>query len=462
MYKLRYYQENCHNDLLSYLQGKDGEKPTLAVLPTGTGKSLNIATLAKDYGEGKIITICPSKEILEQNYKKYLSFGGEGCIYSASFKSKVMCHNTFATLGSIKNLGKQFKDHGVTMLCIDEAHLNTDASGGMFTQFMSDLSPRHVVGFTATPFRLKNYSDPSGYSYSQLTMMNRSRPKLFSNISHVTQVPDMVEKGFWAPMDLHNIPFDPLGLLLNSTGAEYTEQSIKIAVKNNNVNNKIYKLTKSLISEGSSSILLFLDTVESCYIMANALGSIAAVVEAKTKLKDRDNIINSFKDGSIKVICCVSTLTTGFDFPELETVVMGRPTNSLAVFYQIFGRVVRPYKGKTGSFYDFCGNLDRFGDIRSLSIENYNDYGWGVFNGNTLITGLPMGGPPTTKDMLDDMGRNSFRKSNNRFFEFGKYKGSKPEDVPTQYLGWAVINAKSLLSEVLYNDINEKLKTLLK
>ena len=459
MYTPRGYQNKCHSDTMNYVNSKKRTKPALVVLPTGSGKSLNISLLSKDYTKGKILNICPSEEILRQNYQKFTDFGGEAKIYSASMKSKEMGDVTFATLGSIKNMGEQFRDFGVTLLSIDEAHLNTDAKGGMFRKFLDELNPCHLIGYSATPFRLKSYSDPSGYKYSQLTMMNRSSPKFFSNIVHVTQIPDIVKQGFWAPIEVYEEDFNPTGLILNSTGGEYIEETIKSVVKSNNVNNKMFLTTKKLLSNGVISILLFLDTVENCYVMAKALGPKAAVVEAKTKKKDRPKIIADFKSGKINVICCVSTLTTGFDFPELQVVMMGRPTNSMAVFYQIYGRLVRPFENKLGLFYDFCGNIAKFGRMENIIIEDYKDHGWAVFSGDRLITGCPMGEEPTTKQELDVMEKLEFRVGNCPYFEFGAHKNKPLSEVPPHYKRWAMKEAKSNMSKTLYELCQKEMTT---
>ena len=80
----------------------------------------------------------------------------------------------------------------------------------------------------------------------------------------------------------------------------------------------------------------------------------------------------------------------GFDYPELDTVVMARPTMSLAMYYQIVGREIRPYKGKQSWFIDLCGNINRFGKVEDLKLVDTNGKGkWAVFsNGNQLTNVL--------------------------------------------------------------------------
>ena len=458
MFKPRDYQEECHTDTMAHLSKKN-PKPTLAVVPTGGGKSYSIARLTHEFDE-KTLILCPSQEILEQNFEKFVSFGGEAGIYSASLGSKAVGKVTYATIGSVRNLGEMFKNFGVSMLVIDEAHVGTDPTKGMFKTFLGDLDPKYLIGYTASPFRTKVYSEPFGSTYTQLNMLTRTAPKLFSDICHVTQISHLVENGYWAPVEVYEEDFNPLGLVINSTGAEFTESSIITVSKNNDVNNRIYRLIKRLISEGTASILVFMDSVANAHIMSNALKGIpSAVVEALTKKGERKTIINKFKDGSIKVVLCESTLLTGFDFPELSTVIMGRPTQSLTVFYQAYGRLVRPYKDKVSRFYDFGYNIRRFGRPETLTIENYNKYGWGLFSEGNLLTGKPLGGPVTTKTDLDDMQKPKFRNSIKKVFEFGEHKNKDLKDVPIPYMKWAMDKAQGNMSENLYNECKKIIST---
>jgi DNA repair protein RadD len=82
----------------------------------------------------------------------------------------------------------------------------------------------------------------------------------------------------------------------------------------------------------------------------------------------------------------VGVLTTGFDYPELEAVLMARSTMSLALYYQIIGRVMRPHKNKeSGWFVDLGGNVDLFGKIETMQIKvNAKGQHYIVNNGRQL------------------------------------------------------------------------------
>ena len=95
----------------------------------------------------------------------------------------------------------------------------------------------------------------------------------------------------------------------------------------------------------------------------------AAIVTGETPKKERERILADFKSGVIKVVANVGTLTTGFDYPELDTIILARPTKSLGLYYQMIGRGIRPYEGKNGWIVDLCGSFRRFGQVSDLRIE---------------------------------------------------------------------------------------------
>ena len=439
MFTFRGYQDMSHSATMNFITGtRKGAK--INVIPTGGGKSLLQARLVHEYGRNSLI-ISPSIEILKQNHQKFIEYGGEASIYSAKLKSKEIGDVTYASLKSIKDLGATFKDKGVNLLIIDECHLHTDARGGMLKKFISKMNPKFIVGYTATPFRLENQIGPSGYPESTLSMLTSTFPKIFDDFVHITQISELIDNKFWADIQLEEYPLDLTGLIVNSTGNDYTEESVVAKNKNNNINNLIFKRIKELMPV-KNSILVFMDSVRNCHTMKNALGSQCEVIDGDTKTAERERIIKDFKAGIVKVVCCHSTLVVGFDFPGLECVIMGRPTNSLAVFYQIYGRLVRPYQNKLGLFVDYGGNLSRFGDMHSITIENYRGLGYEVFYKNRMISGTSLKGPEITKKHLDDAVERKLRveaatePNLEHLMKFGKYKDKIITEVPKYYLEW--------------------------
>lgn len=417
MSRLRDYQESAVGSCLDYINS-NSNKPGIVVAPTAAGKSWIIAGIAKRY-KNQILVLQPSLELLLQNYEKLKLMGGDASLYSNSVKSKEIGHITYAILPSIKNNAIDFKNNNVKLVIIDECHYKiSPESNSMFSRFIKELNPDKVIGLTATPFRLK-----SNMAGSRLAMLNRMRPGYFKHFIHVTQISDIINKGFWSPSVDEEWIMDEDKLILNSNGTEFTEESVKEAIETNGINNKIYLRIRDLQSQGKrKSILVFVDSVETCEKFCQHIPN-SSYVSGETSNKKRLEIVDKFKKGEINVVFNFGVFTTGFDHPELDCIIMGRPTNSLAMFYQIYGRGVRVSENKENFlFIDYCNNFRRLGHPRKISIENYPGHGWGVFSGDRLVTSIQLDGPEITKSDLDDK---NLDIDYDMVFPFGKFKDQK-------------------------------------
>jgi DNA repair protein RadD len=129
-------------------------QPSLIIAPTAFGKSIVIASIAKGVGE-RLLVIQPSKELLEQNYNKFINLGGEASIYSASLGEKEIGNVTYATIGSIVNIATTFKEMGITKVIIDECDRYPREPNGMLRRFLKGAGITHTLGLTATPLKLQ-------------------------------------------------------------------------------------------------------------------------------------------------------------------------------------------------------------------------------------------------------------------------------------------------------------------
>lgn len=451
LYKLRPYQIETVNKTLEYFNNKQNYgKAGLVIAPVASGKSLIIGSIAKEFGK-KTVVLQPSVELLHQNSEKLKNFGGEFSIYSAKAGFKDLSDMTFATIGSIKSMGKEFKKYGIDTVLVDEGHLAPPKKSSMFRKFMDDLKPKHVASFTATPCRLYTMGDRYD-SYSVLNFLtNRigNEHSYFKNVIHTISVEEMVNNHFWSPIEYELYDFDEGTLRLNSTGAEFTEESIKKAIKEQGINNLIFKKVKELNSNGIKRNLIFCDSVETAKKMADIIPN-SAYISGETDNKLREEIIYKFKTGEIWNVFNHGVLSTGFDYPELQTVIMGRPTNSYASYYQIAGRVVRIHHDKDkGTFIDFCNNVKRFGRLEDLTIEYIEGFGWGMFNGNKLLTNTRMGTLAITKELLKGELILDADDDDIKFW-FGKHNGKKPIECPLNYLKWFLEEFK-----IKHNSTNE-------
>lgn len=379
-YTLRSYQQEASDAAVKAFQEK---KNGLIVLPTGAGKSLCVADIASRVNS-PLLVFQPSREILQQNFDKMLSYGEKDCgIYSASFNSKDIKKITFATIGSVIRHKEHFSHFKYVL--VDEAH-TTNAKGGMYKEFF-ESAQRTVIGLSATPFRLNSYMGGS-----MLKFLTRTRPRIFDSVLYYCQISDLLAKGYLADVnyyDLTAINID--NVLSNSTGAEYDDKSLLAEYERSDfytkLINTVMRVRKPKSGVKRNGILVFTRFVKEAQMLAGQIPN-SAVVTGETPKNERERILEDFKAGKIEVCCNASVLTTGFDFPALDTVVMARPTKSLSLYYQIVGREIRPFNGKQAWFVDLCGNYKRFGKVSDLKIDVEKPHSqlWCVKSNGKILT----------------------------------------------------------------------------
>ena len=128
----------------------------------------------------------------------------------------------------------------------------------------------------------------------------------------------------------------------------------------------------SRLSAISHTVLVFCVSVEQATRFANVVKN-SSVISATTPKKERTRIISQFKEGIIKVVFNVGTLTTGFDHPRLDGIVLIRPTRSLGLYSQMVGRIMRIHPDKKiARVVDYSGTTKSLGRAESIEI-----YQWG-------------------------------------------------------------------------------------
>ena len=365
-YVLRDYQRDASNAAVKAFLTKKGNNGLL-ILPTGAGKSLVIADIASKIN-GPLLVFQPSKEILEQNFAKLQSYDILDCgVYSASVGFKQIRRITFATIGSVMNHMEDFRHFKNVM--VDECHL-VNSKAGQYKEFM-DAVDRRVVGLTATPYRLSSFQGAS-----TLKFLTRTRPRIFTDVLYYCQISDLLAKGYLAKLRYFDCTkLDMSRVKANTTGADYDDKSLKLEYERIGFGDQLSSTTIRVLHPKSGiprkGVLVFTRYIDEADTLCHKLRSVgirAAIVTGETPKKEREDILEDFKVGNIKVVANVGTLTTGFDYPELDTVILGRPTKSLALYYQMVGRAIRPFKGKDGWVVDLGGSYRRFGDVGDLKI----------------------------------------------------------------------------------------------
>jgi DNA repair protein RadD len=437
MYKLRNYQDDSVIAGVEILNSTKARRELL-VLPTGAGKSIVIAKIVEQIKE-PVIILQPSKELLEQNYSKFINVGGKASIYSASAGVKEIGHVTFATIGSIKKEIVKLKTLGKVKVIIDEAHIGVK-SGSQLRDFLKSLGVNNTLGLTATPFVLQ-----SSMNGAELKMLTKIKGKLFTTIAYVHQINTMLSDNHWTPIEYRVIEQDDEFLKVNSSGSDYTEDSMRKFYEGNDLNSQIIDNVNYRLSEGSKSILVFVPTIEEAFSLSLKIQGSEAV-SSLTPKKERDRIIEGFKSREIHVVINVGILTTGFDYPELDTIILARSTMSFALYYQMIGRGVRIHDDKDKTVViDLSENYNRFGKVEDFTVDFIEDYGWGLFKGESLISNYPIEAKhrPQKKNLGKKLNANIATSVNkikvgDSLLPVGKYKNKSLSSVLAEDKGYLV------------------------
>lgn len=415
--------------------------PSLIVMPTAWGKSILTAFVAKDM-EDKLLVLQPSKELLEQNYKKYVSlcgdFGAEAGVYSASFGRKDINKITYATIGSIKNIGKTFKHLGFKKMLIDEAHLYPREADSMLCRFIEDSEISHVLGITATPIKLQSNTDLNGERFSKLVMLTSRSKKgnFFKDIVHVSQVQEMIDLGFWSKLEYKTSGFDGSQLIYNTSKSEFTDESVQRAFSSNNIHSQIRQELD--LNKDRNHILVFVPSVDEAKRLSQEYPNSAAIYSGM-HASERERVISEFRKGNIRVIFNVRVLSTGFDYTKIDCIILGISTASIALYYQILGRGTRIDEEKENCLIvDLAGNVDRFGKVEDIIFAKERI--WKMYGtGGRLLSGIPIHEIGTVM-RGDESKTNKAKKVEATqpitVMPFGKYKGESISDIPGEYKKW--------------------------
>ncbi len=448
MFELRTYQNRALEEALAYINDQKATKKSLMIAPVGSGKSLYIAAIANALS-CPILVLQPSKELLKQNYAKYVSYGNEASIYSASLKQKEIGHVTFATIKSIVKEVESFKALKIGLVLIDEAHLQTKHSS-LTGHFLKALNCPKVIGLTATPIELR-----AGMNGSYLVMINRSKKNIFNDIIHITQVKEIVEGGFWAEFEYEKRKVVKDKLKLNSTGSDYTEQSMNQYYLENEMDDKIIQEVDRLRAMGKKSIIIFMPSICTAEALSTKIPR-SMCVSSITTDAERDGTITAFKKQILDTVLNVNILSVGFDHPALDAIICVRPTKSFAIYYQQLGRGARPFTLPDGTkkkcrVIDFSGNVEEFGKIEEVEFKVYKDK-IEMFSGKKKLTSnwgtivsekekildiveepvyIPPPKPKPTPIVIPEGADVMW---------YGSFKDKKISEIPTYYLKWLIKN----------------------
>ena len=358
MYKLRDYQQEAVDNTIKYFQKK--REPALIVLPTGAGKSLVIAELAR-IAKGRVLVLAHVKELVEQNFQKYKSYDLDAGIFSASLGKKDWDQK--AIFGSVQSVARAPNDffNDFSLLVIDECHRVAEEGATQYQDVIRKLQERNpklcILGLTATPYRLG-----LGwiYEFSNLGELKTEQNRFFKQCVYELPLTYMIKNKFLTQPVKVDIPVTCYDFSeLTEKNRMYSHAEVEELLKNQKrltplIVKNIVDITERFNRKG---VMIFSSTVKHAEeIMTYLPEGEARLVLGDTDISERDTIVEDFKNKKFKYLVNVSVLTTGFDAPHVDVIAILRPTESNSLYQQIVGRGLRLEPGKTDCFIlDYTG-----------------------------------------------------------------------------------------------------------
>lgn len=342
-YVLRDYQDAAVRAVWSYFEGGGRGNPIIA-LGTGTGKSLINAELIRSMTEAfphtSILCLTHVKELIENNHATLLKHAPHlkpiTGVYSAGLGKRETAQISFAGIQSVAKYPAKYR--GVDIVLIDECHLVGTAASSRYIDFLTKLrqyNPKiKVIGLTATPFRLGVGMLTDGGLFDEVIF----------DITTGSGFVWMLDSGYLSPPHPKRPKTELNTDAIKIQGGEFQAKGIEEAFETQDV------LERALVETleqgvGHDHALVFTSSiahVDRVVEWLKSVGETAAGVHSKMPAKDRDEAIRAFKAGELRFLVNKDILTTGFDAPFIDMIVMLRPTQSPGLWVQMLGRGTRP------------------------------------------------------------------------------------------------------------------------
>ncbi|SHJ46056.1 DEAD/DEAH box helicase [Desulfofundulus thermosubterraneus] len=373
MFELRPYQKECLEKIDAAKER--GVYRPLVVWPCGAGKTCLFSSVIKSLFESnpasRALVLAHRDELIQQARDKLLTVWPGAAPLVGVVKAEQNDVASKITVASVQSLYQTarleaYLRHGMPELTVtDEAH---HAAGGRTYRRIyetlsllpgQDTGGRMHLGVTATPDRL----DKIGLKH------------VFDEVIHALTIGFMIESGYLVPVRgvLVNVGFDLDGAAVNSETGDFSDSSLARVMESPAV---VEAIARAWVEKGENrKTVAFAPSVRMAGELAEALrgmGVAAAFVSGDTPEHERRELLRQFSDGEIRVLANCMVLTEGFDCPDIECILMARPTKSRALYQQAVGRGLRPapWAGKADCLVlDVVGNSLKHKLVTVASLE---------------------------------------------------------------------------------------------
>lgn len=357
-FTLRPYQREAVDATVQHF--RHSTSPAVIVLPTGAGKSLVIAELAR-IAHGRVLVLAHVKELVEQNHGKYCAYGMHAGIFSAGLQKKE--NQSKVVFGSVQSVARNLDafNHAFSLLIIDECHRISDDEDSQYQQILQQLRQHNpqlsVLGLTATPYRLG-----TGwiYQFHYHGVVRGDEHCFFRDCIYELPLRYMMKHQYLVTPKKLDMPI----VHYNFSRLQPTENGLFRPSELNHELRNQQRITPHIVrqiveyAQTRKGVMIFAATVEHAKEILSLLPNHqAALVSAATLMHERDTIIHAFKQQQLRYLVNVAVLTTGFDAPHVDLIAILRPTESASLYQQMIGRGLRLAPDKQDCLIlDYAGN----------------------------------------------------------------------------------------------------------
>lgn len=326
--ELRPYQKEAKEAVFE--QWENGTRRTLLVLPTGCGKTIVFAKITEDcvsHGD-RVLILAHRGELLDQAADKIVKATGLGC---ATEKAEQSCLGSWfrITVGSVQSMMREtrlsrFPEDYFNTIIIDEAHHCISDS---YQRVLKHFPDAKVLGVTATPDRgdMKNLG------------------QVFESLAYEYTLPKAIKEGYLSPIKAVTIP-----LQVDLTGVGVQSGDFKAGDLGTALDPYLESIAKEMEKYcKDKKTVVFLPLVKTSQKFRDILndhGFQAAEVNGESQ--DRAVILEDYAKGKYNVLCNSMLLTEGWDCPDVDCIVVLRPTKVRSLYCQMVGRGTRLAPGK--------------------------------------------------------------------------------------------------------------------
>lgn len=343
------YQKGDIDAIFERLNTKHPNYHLLYQLPTGGGKTVIFSEIVRRYlsqHDKKVVVLTHRIELCKQTSKMLKGFDVKNKIINSKVKELADQDEYSCFVAMVETLKNRINDEkllldNIGLVIIDEAHYNS------FRKLLSSFPNAFILGVTATPLS-SNVKLPMNENYDELIVGDT--------------IQSLIDKGFLAKATTYSYDVGLSSLKVGING-DYTVKSSDDLYSNLVMQEKLlHAYTEKSLGKKTLIFNNGINTSLYVYETFREAGYPIKHLDNTCSTEERKDILSWFKKTPDAILTSVGILTTGFDEPTVETIILNRATKSLTLYFQMIGRGSRKLKNKDNFIViDLGNNAARFG-----------------------------------------------------------------------------------------------------